>query len=288
MFRDGRNPNSLCSGAPQNPRTFRSRRPSRQHIVNHDNRPAFLALRPREKHHAGSRCALARQSDLRVRRALPLEHRRDFQRLRHILHRRPDDQLRLVESAFAALGLCSGTGTSRGALSPVRSSCCDRFRQQPSQDRRGRHHVSYFSRWISPRTASAYSPNETARSKSGSNSWHPRQRPSQSKVGQAAGAHHTEHTAAREWAPAKTDSPHRQAGERCLRGGDYRAAIGGEKYGEDTACYGNNWRDEGLRCSARCTRRCRSRVARLLKTTLQSMMPTTKGFRLTGGNLKSV
>ena len=22
-------------------------------------------------------------------------------------------------------------------------------------------------------------------------------------------------------------------------------AIGGEKYGEDTACYGNNWRDEG-------------------------------------------
>src|SRR5215469_1612028 len=51
----------------------------------------------------------------------------------------------------------------------------------------------------------------------------------------------------------------------------------------------NNGATRKERCSARCIRRCRSRVARLLKTTLQSVVPARDALvrRTTEGTKKS-
>jgi len=58
-----------------------------------------------------------------------------------------------------------------------------------------------------------------------------------------------------------------------LRGRLQSLQSEGKRTGKTLRTMVNNGATKEVRCSARCVRRCRSRVPRLLKTTLQSMVP---------------
>ena len=125
-----------------------------------------------------------------------------------------------------------------------------------------------------PRNALACSPNDTARSNSGSNSRQLWQRPSPtSNCGGSRRSPHCTHCGPRMGSIESRHFSQTGSREMFVRGRLQILQSEGNATEKTLRTTVDNGATRKKRCSARCIRRCRSRVARLLKTTLQSMVP---------------
>jgi len=124
-----------------------------------------------------------------------------------------------------------------------------------------------------PRSAPAYSPNETARSNSGSKSRQPWQRPSPtSNCDGNRRSPHCTHCGVRMGPMESRHSGHTGRREMFTRGTPQSLQSEGKRTEKMLCTAVTIGATRDVRCSARPGRRCRLRIARLLKTTLQSMV----------------